>query len=357
MHPMLKARDGVPRVPVIPPLTSNRGGICLDLNENTAGCSSRVLSKLRGLTAADVSLYPERASAERAVAAHLGVSTEQLLLTNGVDEAIVVLSSCFLAPGDEAIYPVPTFPMYSVGACAAGATTVEVPAGRDFRFPAEQMLAAVTPRTRMMAIANPNNPTGALVPRAMLVRLLEAAPDAAMLVDEAYYEFCGESMLDELPRYSNLFVARTFSKAYGLAALRAGCLVGAPEHMELVRRLAPPFSVNGVALACLPEALADREFVDGCVANVRRERARLEAELSKYGVRTWPSHANFILADLGAQHAAFAVELEKEGIYVRDRGADPACAGCVRISVGTPAEMDRLYAALPGALQRIGWRP
>ena len=124
----------------------------------------------------------------------------------------------------------------------------------------------------------------------------------------------------------------------------------------MVRRLAPPFNVNGVALACLPEALADQRHVEACVASVRRERARLEAELSKYSIRTWPSRGNFILADLGEKHAAFAAALEKDGIYVRDRGADPACSGGVRITVGTAAEMDRFYAALPGALQRIGWR-
>jgi len=150
-------------------------------------------------------------------------------------------------------------------------------------------------------------------------------------------------------------VARTFSKAYGLAALRVGCLVGAAEHMDAVRRLAPPFSVNSVALACLPEALADQDHVSACVTAVKRERARLDAAFSKYGIRTWPSHGNFVLADLGKWHAEFTAELAKDGIHVRDRGADPACAGCVRITIGTSAEMDRFYAVLPGVLQRTGW--
>ncbi len=354
---MLKAREAVSRVPAIPQLTSNRSGICLDLNENTAGCSPRVVAKLHSLTPADLSLYPDKSAGERAVAAHLGVPAEQVLLTNGVDEAILLLFSCFLGPGDEALYPVPTFPMYPICAGASGAAPVEVRMERDFRFPGQQILTAITPRTRMIAVANPNNPTGALAPRAELQRILEAAPEAAVLLDEAYYEYSGETMLGELARFPNLFVARTFSKAYGLAALRLGCLVGALEHMEMVRRLAPPFTVNGVALACLPVALADREHVEACVAAVRHERARLEAELSKYSIRTWPSRGNFILAELGTNHAAFTAEFEKADIYVRDRGADPACSGCVRITVGTPAEMDRFYAALPGILQRIGWRP
>jgi histidinol-phosphate aminotransferase len=354
---MLKAREAVSRIPQIPQLTSGRDGICLDLNENTAGCSPRVLAKLRSLTAADVSLYAEKAAGERAVAAHLGLAPEQVLLTNGVDEAILLLFSCFLGPGDEALYPVPTFPMYPICARAADATTVEIRTERDFRFPANQLLAAVTPRTRVVAIANPNNPTGALAPRSDLLRVLEAAPDAAVLLDEAYFEFCGETMLGDLPRFPNLFVARTFSKVYGMATLRLGYLAGAAEHIEMVRRLAPPFSVNGIALACLSEALADQEHVDACVAAIRRERARLEAELSKYSIRNWPSRGNFILADLGTLHTAFAEALFKENIYVRDRGKDPACSGCVRITVGTAAEMDRFYAALPGVLQRIGWRP
>ena len=352
---MLKARDAVLSVPQIPQLTSGRSGVCLDLNENTAGPSSRVLAKLRSLSAADVSLYPERAAVETIVAQHLGVLPEQLLLTNGVDEAIVLLFSAFLGPGDEALYPVPTFPMYPICAIAAGARTVQVATDRDFRFPAAALRAAITPQTRVIAIANPNNPTGALAPRKELLALLEAAPHAAVLVDEAYFEFSGETMLAELPRFPNLFVARTFSKVYGLAALRVGCLVGAAEHMDAVRRLAPPFNVNGLALACLPEALADQDHVSACIIAVKRERARLEAAFSKYGIRTWPSHGNFVLADLGKWHKEFTAELAKDGIHVRDRGADPACSGCVRITIGTAAEMDRMYAALPGALQRCGW--
>jgi len=352
---MLKAREAVLRIPQIPQLTSGRSGICLDLNENTAGCSPRVLAKLRSLSAADVSLYPERAAVEALVAAHLGVRPEQLLLTNGVDEAILLLFSAFLGPGDEALYPVPTFPMYPIYATATGARTVEIATDRDFRFPAAALRAALTPRTRMIAIASPNNPTGALAPRKELLATLEAAPHSAVLVDEAYHEFSGETMLPELPRFQNLFVARTFSKAYGLAALRIGCLVGAAEHMDAVHRLAPPFNVNGLALALLPEALADQDHVSSYVVSIKRERARLEAAFSKYGIRTWPSHGNFLLADLGKWHAEFTAELAKDGIHVRDRGADPACSGCVRITIGTAAEMDCFYSALPGVLQRTGW--
>ncbi|HMD31975.1 MAG TPA: histidinol-phosphate transaminase [Candidatus Acidoferrales bacterium] len=352
---LLKAREGVQRIPAIPQLTTGRSGICLDLNENTAGCSPRVLAKLRSLTAADVSLYPERARMEVLVAKHFGVGPENVLLTNGVDEAIVLLFACFLGAGDEALYPVPTFPMYPIYAAATGARAVEIAMDRDFHFPAAALHAAVTPQTRLVAIANPNNPTGALARRKDLLDILEAAPNAAVLLDEAYFEFCGQTMLTELPRFSHLFVSRTFSKVYGLAGLRIGCLMGAAEHMEMVRRLAPPFNVNAVALACLPEALADQDFVQNCVTAVRRERARLEAAFSKYGIRTWPSHGNFVLADLGKWHTSFTEEFQKEGIYLRDRGGDPACAGCVRIGIGTSAEMDSFYSALPAVLQRTGW--
>ncbi len=352
---MLKVRDSVLSIPQIPQLTTGRSGLCLDLNENTAGCSPRVLAKLRSLTAADISLYPERAAAEASVAAHLGVQAGGLLLTNGVDEAILLAFTAFLGAGDEALYPVPTFPMYPICARATGAATVEVPTDRDFRYPAAALRAAVSPRTRLIAIANPNNPTGALAPQKELIALLEAAPDAAVLMDEAYFEYCGETMLGELHRFPNLFIARTFSKAYGLAALRIGCLLGCAQHMEAIRRLAPPFNLNGVALACLPEALADQDYVASCVTSVKRERARLEAAFSKYGIRTWPSYGNFLLADLGKWHSEFTAELANDGIHVRDRGTEPACSGCVRITIGTSAEMDQFHASLPGALQRCGW--
>jgi histidinol-phosphate aminotransferase len=221
-----------------------------------------------------------------------------------------------------------------------------VAAGPDFRFPTAEVLAAITPQTRLVAIANPNNPTGTVAKEEGLLAIADRTPNAAVLIDEAYYDFYGCTLLNEVGRRANLFVARTFSKAYGLAGLRVGVLCGPAAQMECLRRIASPYNVNGVALACLPAAVADQEFVASYVQGVRRGRARLQDELRACGIAFWPSEANFVLANLGQQRQAFVAAMREIGILVRDRNTDPGCSGCVRITVGTEAHTDQLIRAL-----------
>ncbi|MGZ4833359.1 MAG: pyridoxal phosphate-dependent aminotransferase [Terriglobales bacterium] len=342
---MLKPCANLERVKQYHPPLSGRSGLRLDFNENTEGCSPRVLERLRNLTAEELARYPEREPVERAVAQWLALSPEEVMLTNGVDEAIHLLCEAYLQTDAEAIIAVPTFGMYEVAASATGAT-VKAVAAEGFRFPAGGIMAQVTARTRLIAIANPNNPTGAVAAREELLAIADAANEAAILIDEAYFDFYGETLIGEINRRANLFVARTFSKAYGLAGLRAGVLTGPAGQMQFVRRIASPYNVNGVALACLPAALADREYVTAYVEAVRRGRDRLQAELAALGMPFWPSHANFVLARFGPARENFISAMRQRGILVRDRNSDPGCGGCVRITIGTEAHTDRLIAAL-----------
>lgn len=342
---MLKPCAKLERVKQYHPPLSGRSGLRLDFNENTEGCSPRVLERLRSLTAEELARYPEREPVERAVAQWLALSPEEVMLTNGVDEAIHLLCETYLQTDAEAIIAVPTFGMYEVAASATGAT-VKAVAAEGFRFPAGGIMAQVTPRTRLIAIANPNNPTGAVAAREELLAIADAANEAAILIDEAYFDFYGESLIGEISRRANLFVARTFSKAYGLAGLRAGVLAGPARQMQFVRRIASPYNVNGVALACLPSALADREYVTAYVEAVRRGRDRLQAELAALGMPFWPSHANFVLVRFGPARENFISAMRQRGILVRDRNSDPGCGGCVRITIGTEAHTDRLIAVL-----------
>ncbi|HEX8925674.1 MAG TPA: aminotransferase class I/II-fold pyridoxal phosphate-dependent enzyme, partial [Terriglobales bacterium] len=273
---MLRARTAVQNMKEYHPPLGNRDGLRLDFNENVGGCSPRVLETLRTLSPEVLNKYPEREPGERAVAAHLGVNAAQVLLTNGVDEAIHLLCETYLETGDEVLISVPTFSMYEIYALATGAKVITVRAGGDFAFPGEQLLAAITPRTRLICVANPNNPTGAIATRKQLLALVQAAPQAAVLIDEAYIHFGGETLLHELGKYDNLFVARTFSKAYGLAGFRLGALCGSLEQMKMLRRVASPYNVNGVALECLMQALRDDDFVSSYVAQVLEGRAQLE---------------------------------------------------------------------------------
>jgi histidinol-phosphate aminotransferase len=352
---MLKPRGSIARLsPYHSPIVC-RDGLSLDLNESMAGCSPRVLARLHSLSAADVSLYPQREAGERLVANFLGIEPEQVLLTNGMDEALSLVFTSYLGPKDELLFADPTFVMYPTLGEALGAQVVRLQSGEDLALPTADFLARISPRTRVIAIANPNNPTGLAASRVELLKIAESAPDAAVVIDEAYFEFCGaaltcRTMIPDLARHPNLFVARTFSKAYGLAGLRLGVLTGAAEQIDYLRRLSLPFNVNSVVLACLEEALADRSFVSEHVAQVKRGRERLAQLFDELGLRFWPSQTNFVLVRVGAKTKAFVESMQRRGILVRDSSANPGCDGCVRITVGTPEQMDGVLQAIRKAI-------
>jgi histidinol-phosphate aminotransferase len=343
---MLSARKAVLQMHEYHPPLAGRKGLRLDFNENSEGCSSHVLARVREITAEELARYPEREPVEAVVASHLGLPAEQVLLTNGVDEAIHLLCEAYLEPPDEVMVVTPTFGMYEIFAEATGARVGRVQCGDDLLFPFENVLRSITPATRLIAIASPNNPTGGVASRKQLLAIAAAAPQAAVLVDEAYFEFHGKTVLSDVVRQENLFVARTFSKAYGLAGLRIGILAGPRQQMPMVRRVSSPYSVNAVALAALPVALEDGEFVANYAAQVKVGRERLEKVLSGAGILWWPSEANFVLMRIGARHREFVAAMRQRGILVRDRSADPGCDGCVRITLGTTAHTERLLAAL-----------
>jgi histidinol-phosphate aminotransferase len=343
---MLSARRAVQEIHEYHPPLAGRTGLRLDFNENTEGCSPRVLDRIRAITADELARYPEREPVEAKIALRLGLPAEQVLLTNGVDEAIHLLCEAYLEASDEVIVVTPTFGMYEIFAEATGARVVRVRCADGLRFPFEKTLAAITGATRLIVIASPNNPTGGVATRDELLAIAVAAPKAAVLVDEAYYEFHRKTVLSDVVGASNLFAARTFSKAYGLAGLRIGILAGPRRQMPMVRRVSSPYSVNAVALAVLPVALEDGEYVAGYVSAVLEGRERLERELSAIGLRWWQSEANFVLFNVGAQHGEFVEAMRQRGILVRDRSKDPGCDGCVRITVGTAPQMDQCFKAL-----------
>jgi len=281
------------------------------------------------------------------------VAAEQVVLTNGVDEAIHVLFEAFLDEGDELLLPVPTYTMYEVYASATDARAVAVKAAEDLQFPFERLLSAITPQTKIIAIANPNSPSGSVATRKQIVEIARRAPDAVVVVDEAYFHFFGETVMDLVGSVSNLMVARTFSKAYGLAGLRLGVLAGPVELMKWVRRVLSPYSVNSLALACLPPALEDTAYLDWYVGEVLAARAEFEAELDEVRVRRWPSAANFVLVEIGAKHGEFVRLMSAGGVLVRDRSNDPGCDGCVRITIGTREQMGEAAEVLKRTMKEL----
>jgi len=353
---MLKARESVLTMPSYHPPLAGREGLRLDFNENSAGCSPRVLKKMRGITAEDIARYPERAPVEQVTARFLDVEESQLLLTNGVDEAIHLLCQTYIEPGDDALIVVPTYSMYRIYMAAAGANIISVPAAEGFRFPTEEVLRRVTPRTRLIAIANPNNPTGAVMAADELLHIARSAPLSAVLADEAYFEFYGESLLPSRGEVPNAFVARTFSKVYGMAGLRVGALVGDSGQMTHVRRVCSPYNVNAAALLCLPEAIADQVYIRQYVKETLDGRAQLEGFLREVRIAFWSSRANFVLAKIGsvASASSFVSAMKRRRILVRDRSADYGCEGCVRITLGATEHNRCLIGALQETFEELG---
>jgi histidinol-phosphate aminotransferase len=245
--------------------------------------------------------------------------------------------------------------MYDVSASMMTAGLKRVQADMSLEFPYARFLAAITAKTKLIMVASPNNPTGAVVGREQLLALCAAAPWAVVMVDEAYYHFHGESLLGDVTRVPNLLVARTFSKAYGLASLRIGMLAGNADLLKYVRKVSSPYNVNGVALDCLPVALADEAYVAGYAEQVRAGLARMMDGLRALGVGFFPSHANFVLMRIGAKHAQLVKAMRARGVLLRDRSADPGCKGYVRITIGVEEHVTRGLAALKESLAEIGW--
>src|SRR3984885_9759693 len=251
----VKPRRAVLEMPEYHPPLAGREALRLDFNENTLAPSPRVIERVRQITAEGLTKYPEREPVERLVAAHFGLQVEQVLLTNGVDEGIHLMCCAFLDEGDEALIAPPTFFMYDVNISIMTRGLVKVQSDETLEFPLERFMAAITEKTKLIMVATPNNPTGAPVSREHLRAIAKAAPQAVLMVDEAYYHFHGESVMQDLTDVPNLIVARTFSKAYGLANLRVGMLAGNAELLKYVRKTGSPYNVNGIALACLPAAV------------------------------------------------------------------------------------------------------
>jgi histidinol-phosphate aminotransferase len=350
-------RAAVLAMPAYHPPLAGREALRLDFNENTLAPSPRVLARLQRLTAEGLTVYPEREPVERIVAANLGLNAEQVLLTNGVDEAIHLMAVTFLNEGDHALICTPTFFMYDVSISLMTANLERVQTNDSLAFPFERFLAAIRPETKLIIVASPNNPTGATVSRDQLLAIAAAAPQAVLMVDEAYFHFHGETTLPDIAAVPNLIVARTFSKAYGLASLRIGMLAGDARLIGFLRKASSPYNVNGVALAVLPEALADTDYLAWYVDQVHTGRERAFATLKELNIRTWPSAANFVLMDIGPRHKELCAAMRSRGVLLRDRSADPGCEGYVRLTIGVEDHVTRGLAALRESLAELHWTP
>lgn len=341
-----------PDLRALAPYGSEGGGaacaVKLDANERPRdlppALKERILTRLREMP---FNRYPEASglSLRQAIATAHGLSVDMVQLGCGSSEILQALCLALAGPGRAVVYAAPSFSMYPVYAAVAGSRAVPVPLGADFALtPAAAVAAVRQAGPGVVLLCNPNNPTGLAVPLAAIEEIA-AAVSVPVVVDEAYYEFYGETALPLLARYPHLAVTRTFSKAYGLAGARVGYLLAAPALCRAVARVLLPYHVNALSLAAAEAVFADQAVMQAAVAEVTAERQRLAAALAALpGVAVYPSRTNFLLVRVPPA-AQVAAQLAARGVAVRAFGGVPALADCVRVTVGTAAENERLLRA------------
>ncbi len=338
----LTPREAVLKMaPYHPPTGGRRNKLRLDFNENTVGAPPHVLDFLkRYLTGADLSIYPEYDHALEDLSLHFGVARDELTLTNGTDEAIQLLINTYVNAGDQVIVLRPSYAMYRFYGQLAGADLCEI----DYRagtlaFPLKELLERITPATRAVLIGNPNNPTGTGIDVSGIRQILRQASNAAVLIDEAYYEFSGVTVLPLLSEHSNLFVSRTFSKTYGMAAMRCGCLFSNVANMVHIKKAQSPYSVNALAAMAARIAIEDRRFIEEYVLEILAAREMLYVGFERLNIPYIKSMANFVLFEAGERAVAIRDELRRRGVLVRDRSYE--IPGAVRVTVGTRDQVQR----------------
>jgi histidinol-phosphate aminotransferase len=331
-------------------------GLRLHQNENTGGCSPRVLAALSALRVDQIGFYPPYSETIGACARYFGIPADSVALTNGLDEGIMSTAVACLRPSadgliPEAIIPEPAFEIFKFDTELVGGRPVPVMPRPDFSFPLDLVLAAITPRTRVVFLTNPNNPTGTAMPLDAVRTISAAVPrEAIVFVDEAYAEFSGATFIPDLPSYPNVIVGRTFSKAFGLAGLRIGCLIGAADRLDPIRLAIPVYSVNIAATVAVRAALEDRWYVDEYVRQVNESKALLYAACDRLGLTYWMSSANFVLVSVGDRLGSLVDGAADRGIYLRDRSTEPGCAGCIRISTGVVEHTRRCITVMEEVL-------
>jgi histidinol-phosphate aminotransferase len=331
-------------------------GLRLHQNENTGGCSPKVIEALAALRPEEIGFYPPYEAATQACASYIGVDPDHVTLLNGLDEGIMCTAISYLrssagGPVAEAVIPDPAFEIFAIDAEVVGASPVRVAPNPDFSFPLDRVLAAITSRTRVVFITSPNNPTGVLTPLSAIREVARALPDGAIVfVDEAYYEFCGQTFVPELPQFPNVVVGRTFSKAFGLAGIRIGAITGHPETLEPIRLAVPVYSVNIAAVAAVQAALQDLGHVQRYLTQVEQSKALLYAACDRLGLKYWKSAANFVLVRAGDRLDAVLAGAAAHKIYLRDRSSEPGCEGCLRVATGIVEHTRRFVDVLEEAL-------
>ena len=334
--------------PYIPLKEGRMNDLRLDFNENTQGASPKVIEALQTITKEELSCYPEYEDFNRALAQFWSVEKNCVLPTNGSDEAIRILFETYVDKEEEVILLTPSYSLYAHFAQIVGAKIILVPYLEDFSFPLEKVLQAINAKTRLIALATPNNPTGTWIDQKDVERIIKANPNMLVLLDEAYSQFAKMTHIHLIRSYSNVFITKTFSKAYGLAGLRIGALISSKENIQVLSTvLSPTYSVDRVAIVAVLAAIEDKDYYDQYIKDVIIERTWFIEEMSRLGFDLIPSVANFVLVNFKEFAEPLRVFLEKNKILVRGL----SLKGYLRITIGTKEQMQRVVERVKFFLQ------
>lgn len=325
-------------------VTDPRAVIKLDSNENAFGPSPRVLAALGDTRTWQFYFGQDDVRAQ--LANYANVAPENIVITNGGDESIDLVLRAALEPGDTVIDAPPSFEMYRISAIANRARVLDIPRDENFLLDVEALVQAhAANKIKAICLASPNNPDGKLLPRADLLRILDLG--ALVLLDEAYFEYAGETAVDLLPAYQNLVIVRTFSKWAGLAGLRIGYVIASPEFINALQKLRAPYNVNWAGLIAIRESLDDAAYLMQNVRTTISERERMCVALETLdGFEAIPSQTNFLTIHVrGRDPQTIKQQLANRGILIRAFRA-PRLSEYIRISIGTPEQNQQVFQAL-----------
>jgi histidinol-phosphate aminotransferase len=348
---MIRPKKSVENMqPYNPPLEGRRDYIRLDFNENTIGPCKEVLEAIKNVNPNEISSYPEYEKFRKKLADYLEIKKSELCITNASDEAIKLVIDTYMEQDEEIIIPVPAFPMFKFYAQVAGVKIKEILYNDDLSFPTEKIVNSISSKTKIIVIVSPNSPTGTSVSDEDIKKIIGAAPNSIILLDEAYCQYSGNSLKKWISKCPNLVIIQTFSKAFGLAGLRLGYIISSKENIKSLSKANSPYSVNTLAMIAASKAIEKSNYIDCYVNEVKESRKLLKEFLEGKKIRFYGSAANFILISFGDKAKFIGNELRKKGILVRGQSEKALLKGCIRVTLGTKEQTRQLIEALAGVL-------
>ncbi len=341
----MKPRKAVSLVAPYVAESSRKDKIRMDLNESIKGCSPKVVEALQRLDLVDITSYPEYDVLTEKIADLYKINPGNILVTNGADEAIRCILESYTEKSDKVLIPSPTFPMFEILATLREVDIVKIMYNTDLTFPLELFRNMLSLDPKIAIIVNPNSPTGTSVEKDVLKKILAEAKNTVFLVDEAYADFTGVTAVDLVNDFENLFVVKSFSKAFGLAGLRLGYAVSNEENIKTVRKVKLPYSANSLAVIAGLAALEDLEYAEAAIKEMKREKEDLYRNLKEMGLDVFMTDANFLLVNFRKECAKVCSALYERNILIKKLEGYPL-EGYVRITVGTPTVNTTLLHAL-----------